>query len=67
MGIVNEAPAEQTNADTEQVPADAEGPIGADAAIASMSGSTSQPNFRMIEGYEDHGVEVLFLQQNLVK
>jgi len=27
---------------------------------AVMYGSTTQPNFRMIEGYEDQGVEVLF-------
>jgi hypothetical protein len=29
-------------------------------ATGVMYGSTSQPNFRMIEGYEDHGVDVLF-------
>ena len=27
---------------------------------AQMYGRTSQPDFRMIEGYEDHGVEVLY-------
>ena len=27
---------------------------------AAMYGSTSRSNFRMLEGYEDHGVEVLF-------
>jgi hypothetical protein len=27
---------------------------------ATMYGRTNEPNFRMIEGYEDHGVEVLF-------
>lgn len=29
-------------------------------ATGVMYGATSQPNFRMIEGYEDHGVDVLF-------
>jgi hypothetical protein len=29
-------------------------------ASGVMYGSTSQPNFRMIEGYEDHSVDVLF-------
>jgi len=27
---------------------------------AAMYGATNRPNFRMIEGYEDHGVDVLF-------